>query len=88
MRAKRAKKLAVGRCVLCGEGNPAVLDAHRALAPGGRYAWGNVMVACANCHRRMHAGEVEVLGRHPTSAGRHVWRVREQGVERFIPDEG
>lgn len=74
-----------GRCLLCGEDDYAVLHAHRPCE-GGPYQWGNVMTLCANCHMRVHAGRVEVLGRFWSTAGYYVWRVIDEGCERFLPD--
>lgn len=67
---KAGKKYLCGRCLFCPEA--AVLDAHRVVpgAAGGTYAWGNILVLCANCHRKVHDGDIVVKGRFPTSRGR------------------
>ncbi len=83
---KRLQKLVDGRCLLCGETAPALLDAHR-IVPGergGRYTRGNVVTLCANCHRRTHSGEV-VLDRIYFSTRGYVLRCWVDQAERWLP---
>lgn len=77
-----------GRCLVCGEDNPSLLDAHRPVQgkDNGKYLWGNVFTACANCHRRIHSGEIVVHRRHLSSAG-WVWHCLIEGKEVWIPDK-
>jgi hypothetical protein len=72
-----------GRCLLCDERDLTVLDAHR-ITPGGGYGAGLVATLCACCHRRVHAGQVEVLARYKSTAGRDCLHVREAGADRWI----
>jgi hypothetical protein len=77
-----------GRCLLCAENVPEVLDGHRPLpgSAGGRYVWGNIMTLCATCHRKVHAGLVTIHGRYLSTAGYYVWHCTVGGVERWVPD--
>lgn len=90
MRAKTAKRAYIGSCLVCGEADPAALDCHRALVPGkdggGYGSPDTLMVLCATCHRKAHAGSIAVLGRHLGTSGRYFWRCRIDGAERLIPD--
>ena len=67
---KQAFKKAEGKCRICGETDYALLDVHRLLpgAEGGRYTKTNSVVCCANCHRKVHDGQVK-LDRYFTSTG-------------------
>jgi hypothetical protein len=74
---KRRQKLLDGRCLLCGEADPAVLNGH-CIVPGedgGRYSSRNVVTLCANCHRKTHDGQI-VIDRFYLSTGGyllHCW---------------
>ncbi len=83
-RAKHSKKLLAGKCTFCPEAAIAVLDAHRVVqgCDGGVYQWGNILVLCANCHRKVHGGLIVVKGRYNTSKARVAVIVEDQGVER------
>lgn len=82
-RVQKCRRALAGRCTFCPETAESALDAHR-LVPGGRYTWHNILVLCAACHRKVHAGDIAVLGRHPTSSGRYVVRTVIGGEERLV----
>lgn len=90
MRAAAAKKQYIRACLLCSTPfDPAVLDNHRGLVEGkdgGRYEWANIIPACPTCHRRVHLGEVQVLGRYPSTSGVPYYHVRVGGVEKFLKE--
>jgi len=80
---KLAKRLA-GKCQLCGNDCYEVLDIHR-LVPGskkGKYTNQNTICACSNCHRKVHAGKIQIIGKHPCTSGRDVVHfINENGEE-------
>lgn len=82
-RVKACKKNLSGRCTFCPETALTALDAHRVVqgCEGGKYVWGNILICCASCHRKIHGGLIVVKGRHPTSGGRVAVIVEENGVE-------
>ena len=83
---KVRQKLYDGRCVICGDDDPAVLDAHRIVPgeKGGRYTRGNIVTLCANCHRRTHAGDI-VLDRYYGSTRGPVLHCWVEAEEHWLP---
>jgi predicted restriction endonuclease len=71
---QQIKKLYHKKCFFCGESNYDLLDAHR-IIEGGKYIDWNILVACANCHRRMHSGEIKVDRKYNSTKGIvvHYW---------------
>ena len=68
------------------EQNPyAVLDVHRIVpgSEGGKYTDGNTVVVCCKCHRLIHAGAIEILGRHFSTSGRYVIHYLKEGQEHW-----
>lgn len=89
MRAAKAKKNWIGACLFCGGGDASLLDNHRGLVEGkagGKYTWANTLPLCPNCHRKCHLGQIEVLGRHPSTGGCFYYRISEAGVERLVKE--
>jgi hypothetical protein len=80
-------KKSEGRCCLCGEEDYAVLDCHR-IKPGeegGRYVESNVLVICANCHRKIHDDQIVIDRKYNTTSGTtvlHFWD--EDGEEQWV----
>lgn len=74
---KQSKKHAEGECRFCGENDYTVLDCHRIHegADGGRYEDENVVVTCANCHRKIHDGQIVIDRYYSSTNGRvlHYW---------------
>ena len=58
-------------CLICGEDNYNVLDVHRIEygSQGGTYTKRNTIVVCTTCHRRIHAGEIEIDGKYNSTKG-------------------
>jgi hypothetical protein len=84
---KTVEKKTTGRCLFCGENDYALLDCHR-IIPGeekGRYIKSNVTVACSNCHRKIHDGQIKIDRWYPSTAGRmlHYWL---DGQEIWLPE--
>ena len=69
-------------CRFCGETTPSVLDEHHIVfrSEGGGNERSNLVVACANCHRKVHSGEIRVDGWYETSSGLklHCWIADEE----------
>lgn len=80
---KKVNKRIAGKCYFCGENDYAVLDNHRIHegADGGKYTERNVVVACANCHRRIHDDQIKIDKYYYTTGGRYVLHYWENGVE-------
>ena len=72
-----------GRCVFCREDTYEILDCHR-LTPGSKYVHGAVVCLCAACHRRVHAGLIQIHGRHLRTDGRHVLSCTINGEKHWL----
>lgn len=74
---KKHKKMSDGRCKFCGADEYCVLDVHRILPgeEGGTYEALNTVVACSNCHRKIHEGKIRVDRMYPSTKGwvLHYW---------------
>ena len=83
---KKTYKLSRGKCVLCGENNLSTLDIHRILegANGGEYHYENTVCLCANCHRKVHAGEIKIIRKYKTLSWREYIEVIENGETKMI----
>jgi hypothetical protein len=81
-------KRVAGECLFCGEKDYSVLDPHRIFEGrnGGTYVEENVVVCCATCHRKIHAGKIKVLGKHRSYGTWKMWLVHwvdEDGEEKW-----
>ena len=84
---KKVYKKSEGKCRICGEDDYNTLDVHRAMVPGkdgGKYRKSNSICACANCHRKIHAGEIKILGWYNSTKGEVLHIIREDGEEDFV----
>jgi len=83
---KKVYKHSEGKCRICGEDNYNLLDAHRILPgkDGGKYTISNTTACCSNCHRKIHAGEIQVLGWVNSTKGKLLHIIRENGKEDFV----
>lgn len=83
---KKSFKKAAGRCRVCGEDIYELLDTHRLVsgAEGGKYYRENCVVLCGNCHRKVHAGLIEIDRYYLCSNGKYKLRVIIDGEEKFI----
>lgn len=82
---QQKSKLIEKKCQICKIENYALLDAHR-IVPGvenGKYTSSNILVICSNCHRKIHAGDIEILSKSYSTSGNYVVRYLENGVEKF-----
>tara|TARA_B100001778_G_scaffold334984_1_gene350357 strand:+ start:28588 stop:28866 length:279 start_codon:yes stop_codon:yes gene_type:complete len=82
---KQSFKKSCGKCLICGEDNYDLLDVHRIVpgSEGGRYTKDNSVTLCSNCHRRVHAGEIDIHRYYNSTAGT-VLHVTLQGEEKFL----
>ncbi len=73
-----------GQCKFCGETDYAVLDVHRIVPgeEGGTYTEFNTVVACSNCHRKVHDGQI-IIDRKYFSTGGWILHYWLEGVERW-----
>jgi len=71
------------KCFFCEEMDLDLLDVHRIVpgAEGGKYTHYNSLVCCCKCHRKIHSGKIEVVGKFMSTAGR-VLIYRENGEEK------
>lgn len=83
---KKVKKKIDGRCCLCGESNYSLLDVHRILegSNGGRYTEANTITGCCSCHRRIHAGEIQIDRKYYSTAGKWILHCWIQGEEKWL----
>jgi hypothetical protein len=83
---KVAKKKQEGKCFFCPVDDYACLACHR-IVPGeddGRYDDFNTLVVCANCHNKIHDGQI-VIDRKYMSTGPRGWTLHfwENGEEKW-----
>lgn len=66
IKSKSAFKKFAGKCAFCDESNYSCLEAHRIFEgfKGGEYHSLNVVVLCANCHSKVHAGNFKLMKKH------------------------
>ena len=78
-------KLMYKKCYFCDENDYDLLDAHRILPgeDGGKYHDRNILVLCANCHRKTHSGKLKIKGRYFSTAGRWMVLYEEDGQEKW-----
>ena len=74
---KKTKKHVVKKCHFCPVDNYPSLACHR-IKPGedgGKYHDHNVVVACANCHTRIHDGQIVIDRWYLSTKGKilHFW---------------
>lgn len=82
---KKVTKIKSGGCQFCDESDYAVLDCHRIVPgeDGGRYTMHNTIVACANCHRKVHDGQIKIDKKYSTSGGGFVLHYWENDKEHW-----
>lgn len=82
---QQIKKLYENKCYFCGEDNYDLLDAHRIIPGehGGKYNDHNIIVLCANCHRKTHSDNLTILGKYFSTTGRWLIKYVENGEEKW-----
>jgi len=83
---KVAKKKLEGKCHFCGLDDYACLQLHRIVPgeDGGIYTDFNTVVACANCHNRIHDGQIKIDRKYQSTTGRWVLHFWENGEEKWL----
>jgi hypothetical protein len=71
---KIAKKKFEKKCYFCEENNYSLLHVHRIVegCVGGEYTESNTVVACANCHCKIHAGSIRIDRKYLSSTGKYI----------------
>lgn len=83
---KVAKKKLDGKCHFCPVDDYACLQLHRIL-PGeddGIYSDFNTITCCANCHNKIHDGQIVIDRKYFTSSARWVVHFWEHGEEKWL----
>lgn len=82
---KQIKKRVDKKCLFCGCNDYTLLDVHRIVygCQGGKYKDENMVTACANCHRKIHAGKIIIYQYRNSSVGR-VLHCIINGEEKFL----
>jgi hypothetical protein len=58
------------KCEICAESSKSVLHYHHIIPqtdPGCTDDWINVCIVCSNCHNKIHADEIKVIGIFPST---------------------
>lgn len=82
---KKIKKLANKKCHFCGTTEYCVLDVHRIIegSNGGKYTDHNTVVACSNCHRKVHDGKIKIDRKYYSTKGWVLHYFDEDGIEHY-----
>jgi hypothetical protein len=81
---KQIKKRIDKKCYFCDCSDYELLDVHRIIPgeDGGKYTDWNMLTTCCLCHRKIHAGQIKIIGKHFSTSGRHVIHyINEEGKE-------
>jgi hypothetical protein len=81
MRIQQKKKLIKKQCFFCEEKDLKLLDCHR-IVPGSKYTLWGTLCLCANCHRKIHSGIIQILGKYSSTIGPVIEYV-ENGVAKI-----
>lgn len=67
---KRKYKLIKNKCEICGEDNKSTLELHhiieRTKEDTSNANW-NLALVCSNCHNKIHAKEIKIIGVFPST---------------------
>lgn len=82
---KQAQKRLDGKCRFCPVADYALLQTHRIHegADGGGYTQRNTVTCCANCHCRIHDGQIRIDRYYFSTSGRWLLHYWEDGQERW-----
>jgi hypothetical protein len=57
-------------CEICGEADRKILHKHHIVErtdPNSTNDWGNICIICPNCHNKVHAKEIDIIGLFPST---------------------
>lgn len=66
----RRKRLVPSVCEICGETNTATLHKHHIVErtdPNTSHDDANLAIICANCHNKVHDGQIKIIGVFPST---------------------
>ena len=90
MVSRKIQKLIPVVCEICGENNASVLHKHHIVErtdPNTTNHNFNLAVICANCHSKVHDGQIKIIGLYPsTQLPYHRTLVYEQDGVSNVPD--
>lgn len=77
-----------GKCHFCSVDDYALLDVHRIVPgeDGGEYTDHNTVVCCANCHRKIHDGQIKIDRKYRSSSGQWILHFYESDEEKWKQD--
>lgn len=83
---KKIKKKYDKKCYFCSNDDYCQLQVHRIHEgkDGGEYTEFNTITVCANCHLRIHDGQIKLFRKYLSTSGAYVLHyIDECGVEHF-----
>ena len=83
---KKVKKKIDKKCYFCPESDYNLLDVHRIVEGknNGKYTDYNTVTTCCTCHRKIHSGRIQIVGKHYSTAGRYVLHYIEDNEEKWV----
>ena len=88
IKSKKAFKKFANKCAFCEENDYATLDVHRIIEGhmGGKYHSMNCVCVCANHHRKIHDGKINIIKKH-VSYGENLFVLEyiEEGETKYLP---
>jgi len=84
---KKVEKDKCKKCPFCGEEERSTFNIHRWKVEGkdgGKYTKYNSISCCCNCHAKIHAKEIIILGKFFSTAGEVLIYLDEDGKENII----
>jgi len=80
------KKKIEGKCCFCEENDYALLHVHRIDFENdiNEYTDFNTIVVCANCHCRVHDGQIVIDRKYFSTTGRWVLHFWQDGEEKWL----
>lgn len=82
---KQIKKKIDKKCYFCEVDDYACLNCHR-IIPGsenGRYTEHNTICCCANCHAKIHDGQIKIDRKYYSTSGKWVLHFWENDKEKW-----
>lgn len=83
---KKVKKKIDKKCYFCPESDYSLLDVHRIIEGKneGKYTDYNTVTCCCKCHRKIHSGRIQIVGKHYSTAGRYVLHYIEDDKDKWL----